>query len=210
MTFHCVFVRFPTCVLSAENGPASAGGKTARKSKVAGGAQIDLEQVAREQQIKNQKQMEEILASLVAKHGQQLGDKLSLLRQGGGQMNGINGSDLTCGAGAAAARDGAGAAENDTVHQNRGRSDQGELNKVTGKVDQRSALQSEALQSSKLVRGGVNFSFIHDKTFNKCKWDERDIGTRMKIFAWYCSISYFALIIYIYRTKLGTWFRLFL
>lgn len=136
----CVCVLCSTCILQAENGPASAGRKTARKSTVAGGAQIDLEQVAREQQIKNRKQMEEILASLVAKHGEQLGDKLSLLRLGDGQMNGINGTDHSCGTGPAA-KDGAEATVNDTVHQKQGRSDQGEFNKVTGKVDRRSALQ---------------------------------------------------------------------
>lgn len=121
-----------TCIPQAENGPATAGRKTARKCMVAGGSHIDLEQVAREQQIKNRKQMEEILASLVTKHGEQLGDKLSLLRLGAGQINGINGSDHSCGTGSAA-QDGV-AGVNDTVHQKQGRSGQGEFNKVTGKV----------------------------------------------------------------------------
>lgn len=111
----------------AENGPATAGRKTARQSTVAGGSHIDLEQVAREQQIRNQKQMEEILASLVAKHGEQLGDKLSLLRQGDGQMNGIGGTNNSCGTGSAGTL-------NDPEPQKRGRSDRGEHNKVTGKV----------------------------------------------------------------------------
>lgn len=119
-------------ILQAGNGPATAGRKTARKSTVAGGSHIDLEQVAREQQIKNRKQMEEILSLLVSTHGEQLGDRLSLLRGGDGQINGINGTDHSCGT-RSAAKDGA-ATENDTVHQKQGRSDQGEFNKVTGKV----------------------------------------------------------------------------
>lgn len=127
-----VCVLCSTCILQAGNGPATAGRKTARKSTVAGGSHIDLEQVAREQQIKNQKQMEEILASLVSKHGEQLGDKLSLLRLGESQINGINGTNHSCGVGSAA-KDGA-ATVNDTVHPRQDRSDQGEFNKVTGKV----------------------------------------------------------------------------
>lgn len=126
-----VLVLCLTCIPKAENGPATAGRKTARKSPVVGGSHIDLEQVALEQQIKHRKQMEEILTSLISKHGERLGDKLSLLRLGDGQINGINGTDHSCGS-ESTAKDGA-AIVNDTVHQKQGRSDRGEFNKVTGK-----------------------------------------------------------------------------
>lgn len=116
----CVF-----CALHVSS--ATVGEKTARKSRVAGGSIIDLEQVAREQQIRHQKQMEEILASLVAKHGEQLGDKLSLLIRGEGQTNGLSGTSSHCGTGSAA-KDSA-ATVNDHKHQK-----QGEFNKVTGEV----------------------------------------------------------------------------
>lgn len=122
-----VCVLCSTCIPKAENGPATAGRKTARKSPVVGGSHIDLEQVALEQQIKHRKQMEEILASLVAKHGEQLGAKLGLLRLGEGQINGVNGTDYSCGTGTAAI-------VNDNEHQKQGRSDQGESNKVTGEA----------------------------------------------------------------------------
>ncbi|KAM9351009.1 immunoglobulin-like and fibronectin type III domain-containing protein 1 [Symphorus nematophorus] len=62
-------------VVDAESDPASAGKKIARKTTLAGGAQADLEKVAREQQIKNQQEMEKILASIKTKPGGgQLGD----------------------------------------------------------------------------------------------------------------------------------------
>lgn len=128
----CMCVLCSTCIPKAENGPATAGRKTARKSPVVGGSHIDLEQVALEQQIKHRKQMEEILASLVAKHGEQLGDKLGLLRLGEGQINGVNGTDYSCGTGTAA-KDGA-AIVNDNEDQKQVRSDQGESNKVTGEA----------------------------------------------------------------------------
>lgn len=44
--------------------------KRARKTTLAGGAQIDLEKVAREQQIKNREEMEKILAAVKARHGE--------------------------------------------------------------------------------------------------------------------------------------------
>lgn len=50
---------------------------------MAGGAQIDLEKVAREQQIKNREEMEKILASVKAKHKEgQLRDKKTLTTSG--------------------------------------------------------------------------------------------------------------------------------
>ncbi|KAK5924025.1 hypothetical protein CgunFtcFv8_000941 [Champsocephalus gunnari] len=55
-------------VVQAEGDPASA--ERASKTTLAGGAPIDLEKVAREQQIKNQEEVEKILASVKAKHGE--------------------------------------------------------------------------------------------------------------------------------------------
>ncbi|XP_034733166.1 immunoglobulin-like and fibronectin type III domain-containing protein 1 [Etheostoma cragini] len=70
-------------VVQAESEPASAGQKRARKTALAGGAQIDLEKVAREQQIKNREEMEKILAAVKAKHGEgQLKEAKSLTTSG--------------------------------------------------------------------------------------------------------------------------------
>ncbi|XP_041800845.1 immunoglobulin-like and fibronectin type III domain-containing protein 1 [Chelmon rostratus] len=70
-------------VVEDENEPAFAGKKTARKTTLAGGSQIDLEKVAREQQIKNREEMEKILASVKAKHKEgQLRDKKTLTTSG--------------------------------------------------------------------------------------------------------------------------------
>ncbi|XP_033982266.1 LOW QUALITY PROTEIN: immunoglobulin-like and fibronectin type III domain-containing protein 1 [Trematomus bernacchii] len=55
-------------VVQAEGDPASA--ERASKTTLAGGAPIDLEKVAREQQIKNQEEVEKILAAVKAKHGE--------------------------------------------------------------------------------------------------------------------------------------------
>nr|XP_033943528.1 immunoglobulin-like and fibronectin type III domain-containing protein 1 [Pseudochaenichthys georgianus] len=55
-------------VVQAEGDPASA--ERASKTTLAGGALIDLEKVAREQQIKNQEEVEKILAAVKAKHGE--------------------------------------------------------------------------------------------------------------------------------------------
>ncbi|XP_074498623.1 immunoglobulin-like and fibronectin type III domain-containing protein 1 [Sebastes fasciatus] len=57
-------------VVQVKSDPASAGMKRARKTTLAGGAQIDLEKVAREQQIKNREEMEKILAAVKARHGE--------------------------------------------------------------------------------------------------------------------------------------------
>lgn len=54
--------------LSAEHDPASAGEKVARKTSLAGGARVDLEKAAQQQQIKLQEQMERILTSVKATH----------------------------------------------------------------------------------------------------------------------------------------------
>lgn len=54
--------------LSAERDPASAGEKAARKTSLAGGARVDLEKAAQQQQIKLQEQMERILTSVRATH----------------------------------------------------------------------------------------------------------------------------------------------
>ncbi|XP_034066740.1 immunoglobulin-like and fibronectin type III domain-containing protein 1 [Gymnodraco acuticeps] len=53
-------------VVQAEGDPADRASKTT----LAGGAPIDLEKVAREQQMKNQEEVEKILAAVKAKHGE--------------------------------------------------------------------------------------------------------------------------------------------
>lgn len=63
----------------------------ARKTMLAGGARIDLEKVAQEQQIKIRKQMEEILASVTAKQEGQLGVVLSTCERDG-EVNRISGT----------------------------------------------------------------------------------------------------------------------
>ncbi|XP_031701632.1 immunoglobulin-like and fibronectin type III domain-containing protein 1 [Anarrhichthys ocellatus] len=55
-------------VVLAESDPASAELKRARKATLASGALIDLEKVAKDQQIKNREEMEKILAAVKAKH----------------------------------------------------------------------------------------------------------------------------------------------
>uniref|UniRef100_A0A3P8TMU7 Immunoglobulin like and fibronectin type III domain containing 1, tandem duplicate 1 n=1 Tax=Amphiprion percula TaxID=161767 RepID=A0A3P8TMU7_AMPPE len=65
-----------------------AGKKIARKTTLAGGARIDLEKVAKEQQIKYRQEMEKILASVKAKHdGGQLKEKMTLTTGGGDGKN---------------------------------------------------------------------------------------------------------------------------
>lgn len=54
-------------ILLADNDPAQAGKKKARKTTRAGGAGVDLEKVAQEQQIKIQKEKEKIEAAIQAK-----------------------------------------------------------------------------------------------------------------------------------------------
>lgn len=54
--------------LSADGAPASSGEKAARKTSLAGGARVDLEKAAQQQQIKLQEQMERILTSVKATH----------------------------------------------------------------------------------------------------------------------------------------------
>lgn len=55
--------------LSAERDPASAGEKALRKTSLAGGARVDLEKAAQQQQLKLQEQMERILTSVKATQG---------------------------------------------------------------------------------------------------------------------------------------------
>uniref|UniRef100_A0A3Q3AD20 Immunoglobulin-like and fibronectin type III domain-containing protein 1 n=1 Tax=Kryptolebias marmoratus TaxID=37003 RepID=A0A3Q3AD20_KRYMA len=55
-------------VVEAKKNPASGGTKAVRKTALAGGAQTDLEKVAKEQQMKNQQEMEKILKAVKAKH----------------------------------------------------------------------------------------------------------------------------------------------
>uniref|UniRef100_A0A3Q1CTS2 Immunoglobulin like and fibronectin type III domain containing 1, tandem duplicate 2 n=1 Tax=Amphiprion ocellaris TaxID=80972 RepID=A0A3Q1CTS2_AMPOC len=65
-----------------------AGKKIGRKTTLAGGARIDLEKVAKEQQIKYRQEMEKILASVKAKHdGGQLKEKMTLTTGGGDGKN---------------------------------------------------------------------------------------------------------------------------
>ncbi|XP_078110006.1 immunoglobulin-like and fibronectin type III domain-containing protein 1 [Sander vitreus] len=82
-------------VVQAESEPGSAGQKRACKTALAGGPQIDLEKVAREQQIKNREEMEKILAAVKAKHGEvQLKEGKSLTtsgRDGDGVISAVTG-----------------------------------------------------------------------------------------------------------------------
>lgn len=135
-------------IVEAENGPGSAARKIARKSTLAGGAHINLEKVAREQQIKNRKQMEEILTSLKAKHGDQVGDQKSLPTTGESGINAINGLDHSSETDSAA-KDGPKLTVNDPTDQKQGRCGPGEFNKVTGKVDLSSATHFYMQQYSK-------------------------------------------------------------
>lgn len=68
----------------------TAGKKTARKTTLAGGARIDLEKAAQEQQIKIREQMEEIVASVKAKQEGQLGVTLPTCGRDG-EINTISG-----------------------------------------------------------------------------------------------------------------------
>ncbi|KAK2897384.1 hypothetical protein Q8A73_013764 [Channa argus] len=55
-------------VVGAENESTSAGKKKPRKTTIAGGAWVDLEKVAREQQLKHREEMEKILAAVKVGH----------------------------------------------------------------------------------------------------------------------------------------------
>ncbi|XP_031172738.1 immunoglobulin-like and fibronectin type III domain-containing protein 1 [Sander lucioperca] len=89
-------------VVQAKSEPASAGQKGARKTALAGGPQIDLEKVAKEQQIKNREEMEKILAAVKAKHGEgQLKEGKSLTtsgRDGDGVISAVTGPGKYSGA----------------------------------------------------------------------------------------------------------------
>lgn len=78
-----------TC--TAESDPATAGKKTARKTTLAGGARIELEKVAQEQQMKLRQQMEESLASVRAKQEGQLGVTLPTCERDG-EVNTVSGT----------------------------------------------------------------------------------------------------------------------
>ncbi|KAM8754346.1 immunoglobulin-like and fibronectin type III domain-containing protein 1 isoform 2-T3 [Acanthopagrus schlegelii] len=81
-------------VVEADRDPASAGKKIARKTTLAGGSRVDLEKVAREQQMKNREEIERILASVKAKHGEgQLRDGTTITTSGSdGEISAITGS----------------------------------------------------------------------------------------------------------------------
>lgn len=136
-TWHVYFISSS----KAESGPTPAGKKIARKTTVAGGARIDLEEVAREQQIRNRKQMEEILASVKAKQEGQPGDIKTLSTSGrNGDINAINGASTNgSGRGAEDAEDTEDKEVkllfNDRMHNKHSRSGGADFNKVTGKVD---------------------------------------------------------------------------
>ncbi|KAK1897915.1 Immunoglobulin-like and fibronectin type III domain containing protein 1 [Dissostichus eleginoides] len=79
-------------VVQAEGDPASA--ERASKTTLAGGAPIDLEKVAREQQIKNQEEVEKILAAVKAKHGEGALKEGRILTTGrDGEITTVNGLD---------------------------------------------------------------------------------------------------------------------
>uniref|UniRef100_A0A4W6DDZ4 Immunoglobulin like and fibronectin type III domain containing 1, tandem duplicate 3 n=1 Tax=Lates calcarifer TaxID=8187 RepID=A0A4W6DDZ4_LATCA len=80
-------------VVEADCDPTSAGKKKPRKTTLAGGAQIDLEKVAKEQQIKNSEEMEKILAAIKAKHqpGQLKGEKILTAGGRDGEITSVNG-----------------------------------------------------------------------------------------------------------------------
>ncbi|XP_042346974.1 immunoglobulin-like and fibronectin type III domain-containing protein 1 [Plectropomus leopardus] len=82
-------------VVQAESDPASAGLKKARKNTLAGGAHIDLEKVAREQQIKNREEMEKILAAVKAKDREgQLKEGKALMTNGrDGEISAVTGME---------------------------------------------------------------------------------------------------------------------
>uniref|UniRef100_A0A3B5B0C1 Immunoglobulin-like and fibronectin type III domain-containing protein 1 n=1 Tax=Stegastes partitus TaxID=144197 RepID=A0A3B5B0C1_9TELE len=70
-------------VVEAESNLAG-GKKIARKTTLAGGSRIDLDKVAKEQQIKYRQEMEKILASVKAKHeGGQPKEKMTITTGGG-------------------------------------------------------------------------------------------------------------------------------
>lgn len=81
----------PCFTPSAERDPASAGEKAARKASVAGGARVDLEKAAQQQQIKLQEQMERILTSVKATHEKEHG-KRSTDSQSKPEVNTSNGT----------------------------------------------------------------------------------------------------------------------
>ncbi|XP_049436939.1 immunoglobulin-like and fibronectin type III domain-containing protein 1 [Epinephelus fuscoguttatus] len=87
-------------VVQAESDPASAERKRARKTTLAGGARIDLEKVAREQQIKNREEIEKILAAVKVKHGEgQLKERKTLITNGrDGEISAATGPGRNSGA----------------------------------------------------------------------------------------------------------------
>lgn len=92
-----------------------AGKKTAHKTSLAAGAQIDLEKEAQEQQKKIQTQMEKILTSVKSKHEEeQVRDKK---RQPTSERNGV-----------------INATRGSPMHKKHTSAGQAEFNKVTGKV----------------------------------------------------------------------------
>ncbi|KAK5863891.1 hypothetical protein PBY51_000883 [Eleginops maclovinus] len=85
-------------VVQVEGDPSSA--ERAGKTTLAGGAQIDLEKVARERQIKNREEMEKILAAVKAKQGEgALKERMTLTTGRDGEITTVNGLGQNNGAG---------------------------------------------------------------------------------------------------------------
>nr|XP_020466302.1 immunoglobulin-like and fibronectin type III domain-containing protein 1 [Monopterus albus] len=80
-------------VVEAEGGPTSAGKRKPRKTTVAAGVRADLEKVAKEQQLKNQKEMEKILAAVKARHeaGQLEGERTLTSSKRDGETTAVTG-----------------------------------------------------------------------------------------------------------------------
>ncbi|KAK2851686.1 hypothetical protein Q5P01_007962 [Channa striata] len=87
-------------VVGAENESTSAGKKKSRKTTVTGGAQADLEKVAREQQIKNREEMEKILAAVKVKHeaGQRKEENTLITGEKIAEINAVTGLSKNAGA----------------------------------------------------------------------------------------------------------------
>ncbi|XP_068561293.1 immunoglobulin-like and fibronectin type III domain-containing protein 1 [Cebidichthys violaceus] len=128
-------------VVQAESDPASAGLKRARKATLASGALIDLEKVAKEQQIKSRGEMEKILAAVKAKHREGRAEEGKSIS---GRDGAVTGPDENSGAktgakikkskgkGSEAKLDASGRLIGDPESKRRIRSGQMDFDKVTG------------------------------------------------------------------------------
>ncbi|CAJ1084767.1 immunoglobulin-like and fibronectin type III domain-containing protein 1 [Xyrichtys novacula] len=83
-----------------ERDPSSIGKKTVRRSTLAGGGRIDLEKVAKEQQLQNQEAMERILAAVKTKYNEEQlkEEKILTTSVGGCETNEISGPGKNSGA----------------------------------------------------------------------------------------------------------------